>query len=282
MRSPTAGQAGSLTRTLQREHGDVFDSLGASATKLVRCIRAMAEVGKLALEERPDDKPHAGRVIVDGVLQQAHRYTLQVAPAVRKILAYEEAASVSGFSDLVRRLGSKRVIGWKEGPVRDSLLVVADFFTAHNVDTYEEMVSWLEPMSNRDLLLNVTCGQKIGVFIPSNKTADYFRVLVHHWDAVAVDSAIIGFMEDCHLYEDWNRSFEYPEMRAIVQLAALGLKMLPVDLDWAIWEYKDKSKAAPPPPIGRPNFRETKYCWNCAEKISRVAKYCPNCRAEQP
>ncbi len=117
MRSPSACQVSSLSQALQHEHGEIYDSLGALATKLAGCIRTKSQARELVLEERPDVEPHAGRVVVDAMLSVGHKYNRQVAPAVTRVLAYHEAETISGFSSLIRERGSKQVIGWKEGPI---------------------------------------------------------------------------------------------------------------------------------------------------------------------
>ncbi len=105
---------------------------------------------------------------------------------------------------------------------------------ANDVDKYAQMVTWLEPMRNRDRLLMLNGGEKIGAFKVGDKTADYFRVLVGHWDAVAVDKEVRQFLAACGVVPMHSTLFEYAEKRAIVQLAALELGMLPVDLDWCL------------------------------------------------
>jgi hypothetical protein len=56
-------------------------------------------------------------------------------------------------------------------------------------------------------------------------------VLVCHWDAVAVDSNIKAILENAGLTSEYN----YKEMRAIVQLAALEMNLRPIDLDASIY-----------------------------------------------
>jgi hypothetical protein len=112
------------------------------------------------------------------------------------------------------------------------LIAVGNFFTNRGIETYSELKEWLKPEDNRDSLLFERSG--LGGNSPfrvADKTADYFRVLVCHWDAVAVDSNIKAIIKNVGITSE----YAYKEMRAIIQLAALEMNLRPIDLDASIY-----------------------------------------------
>ena len=169
---------------------------------------------------------------MDAVLQVGHDYEKQVRKRVEYIKNYDEAVTVSGFLRILKKLGINELLDWNSPAMEIDLLAVGNFFANRGIETYSELKEWLKPEDNRDSLLSERSG--LGgnsTFRVADKTADYFRVLVCHWDAVAVDSNIKAILENAGITSEYN----YKEMRAIVQLAALEMNLRPIDLDASIY-----------------------------------------------
>ena len=184
-----------LIKSLRSLHGLRFDELVKQAEKLANYIKDLDDFERW----EPDpvvDIPHVGRVIVDAVLQVGHSYEGQVRKRVEKIKRYDEAATVSGFLHILKKLGIKELLDWNSPAMEKDLLAVGNFFANRGIETYSELKEWLKPEDNRDSLLSEWSG--LGGHNPfkvGDKTADYFRVLVCQWDAVAVDSNIRTTLE---------------------------------------------------------------------------------------
>ena len=221
-----------LVKALSSRHGLRFDELLKQAEKLAIYIKGLDD-----FEFRePDplvDIPHVGRVIVDAVLQVGHSYERQVRKRVEYIKNYDKAATVSGFLRFLKELGINELLDWDSLAMEKDLLAVGNFFVNRGIETYSELKEWLKSEDNRDSLLSNR--SELGGHSPfrvADKTADYFCVLVCHWDAVAVDSNIKVILENAGITSKYN----YKEMRAIVQLAALNMNLRPIDLDASIYE----------------------------------------------
>jgi hypothetical protein len=126
---------------------------------------------------------------------------------------------------------------------------VALFFQEKGVDTFDELYNWLESEDNRDKLLTKNSGfeRKGSVFRVADKTADYFRVLVGHWDAVAVDRGIKELFAKTKVLPRYSTRYTYKEKRAIVQLAALDFDCTPRDLDRSLYCYNVEVKTTTQP-----------------------------------
>lgn len=220
-----------LVKALSSRHGLRFDELVRQAEKLANYIKGLDDFESV----EPDalvDSPHVGRVIVDAVLQVGHSYEGQVRKRVEYIKNYDEATTVSGFLRILKELGINELLDFNSPAMEMDLLAVGNFFTKRGIETYSELKEWLRSEDNRDSLLSERSG--LGgnsTFRVADKTADYFRVLVCHWDAVAVDSNIKAILENAGIKSEYN----YKEMRAIIQLASLEMNLRPIDLDASIY-----------------------------------------------
>jgi len=228
---PDEKEIDALIKALSSMHGLRFNELARQAEKLADYIKGLDD-----FEFRePDplvDIPHVGRVILDAVLQVGHNYEKQVCKRVERIKSYPEAATLSGFLSILKELGIKKLLDFNGLGTEKDLLAVGNFFANRGIETYSELKEWLKSEDNRDSLLSNQSG--LGGNSPfrvADKTADYFRVLVCHWDAVAVDSNIKTILENAVITSKYN----YKEMRAIVQLAALEMNLRPIDLDASIY-----------------------------------------------
>ncbi len=220
-----------LVKALTSRHSLKFDELVNQSRKLATYIKGLSNFN-FAEPEPLLDIPHVGRVIVDAVLQVGHDYEKQVRKRVEKIKKYNEAGTVSGFLRILKNLGINELLCWNSPAMEKNLVAVGNFFANRGIETYSKLKEWLKSEDDRDSLLSERSGLGgNGTFRVANKTADYFRVLVCHWDAVAVDSNIKAFLENAGITSEYN----YKEMRSIVQLAALEMNLRPIDLDASIY-----------------------------------------------
>lgn len=228
---------------------------------------------------------HAGRVVVDGVLQVGHDYEKQVRKRVEKVRSCPEATTISGFRLLLSKEGIKRMLNFDSQGTERDLLDVADFFANQGIENYLELYEWLQPEEHRDMLLSSHSGLGQNTPTPfkvADKTADYFRLLVSHWDAVAVDKGIKNLLAKAGVVSVNSNRYSYKEKRAIAQLAALELNCRPIDLDQSIYRFSVGEGGDTP--VRTPNIKSdsgSKYCLECGKKIPRKAKYCPECGAKQ-
>jgi len=172
--------------------------------------------------DAPHEVKHVGRVIVDGVLQLASDWNRQVGGTVRYITGVLSAATVSGFISFVQQHQRQPQTQFKVKNRETALLMVAQFFAGKGIETFDSLYKWLEPESNRDSLLTQNSGLQWGVFRIGNKTADYFRGLVGHWDAVAVDRGIRELLAAAKVISKFSNKYDYKEIRSIVQLTAVS------------------------------------------------------------
>ena len=228
---PDEKEIDALIKALSSMHGLRFNELARQAEKLANYIKGLDD-----FEFRePDplvDIPHVGRVIVDAVLQVGHNYEKQVRKRVERIKSYPEAATLSGFLSILKELGIKKLLDFNGLGTEKDLLAVGNFFANRGIETYSELKEWLKSEDNRDSLLSNQSGfGGNSPFRVADKTADYFRVLVCHWDAVAVDSNIKAIFRNATIPSNYS----YKEMRAIFQLGAINMSLRPIDLDASVY-----------------------------------------------
>lgn len=270
---PPKEQVDELYDFLRSLHGaERLEVLEAEAKKFLEYLESLD--GFEFWETKPP-REHVGRVIVDGVLQVGKDYENAVREAVRRILEFPAAATVSGFIRLLKERELIELINFKTEGTKKDLLVVAEFFANKKIDTFENLREWLKPEENRDSLMTDKSGLSGPVFRIADKGADYFRKLVGHWDAVAVDSNTKALLAEAGVISRYSRKYTYKEKRTIVQLTALLRPTRPIDLDSIIYNYSVRSKSSVQP-SGR-----TKYCIRCGRKIARSANYCPECGTRQ-
>lgn len=272
---PNSDEVDRLVRELRLRHGQRFNELSLRATQFADYLRRLDSFRCIG----PDpllQKQHVGRVIVDGVFQVGHDFEKQVRKRVELITQKTEAVTVSGFIRVLKQQGITNLLDWHSASMQHDLLGVANFFAMRGIDTYLELQEWLTSEEHRDSLLSVQSG--LGgnsTFRVAEKTADYFRVLVSLWDAVAVDKGINQLLAKARIVSVHSRYFNYKERRAIVQLAALELDCRPIDLDQSIYHYYINSK-----PI-KEKIKRFKYCLECGQKIPKQSKYCSECGKRQ-
>ncbi|MBI4767857.1 MAG: zinc ribbon domain-containing protein [Deltaproteobacteria bacterium] len=165
------------------------------------------------------------------------------------------------------------------------MLDVVQFLSFRAIESYSDLREWLRPEEHRDALLSNMTGLGLDTRTPfriADKTADYFRVLVSHWDTVAVDRGIKKLLAQAQVVAFRSSLYSYKEKRSIVQLTALELGCRPIDLDHSIYLFlinKPRKSSTTIKDIKGENG--SKYCLECGKKIPRQAKYCPECGIKQ-
>ncbi len=281
---PDRIQIDELVCDLEQGHLNKFDLLKNEAIRFSRFLKTLPAF-RIVDPDPLLSIEHVGRVIVDGVLQVGHGYEKQVRKRVYRISKYKEAEFLSGFRKLLERQGTKQLIDFNSQETEKDMLDMVQFFSGQGIESYFSLREWLRPEGHRDSLLSKQSGLGLNTRSPfkiADKTADYFRLLVGHWDAVAVDKGIKLLLAQAQVVTLNSNRYSYKEKRAIVQLAALELECRPLDLDQSIYRFsfnsQDKNKAK----IKHIGLEKNlKYCLDCGKKIPRSAKYCPECGVKQ-
>ena len=160
------------------------------AKKLVNYINSLG----LQISIRNPSHKHIGAIITDAVLQISHRYETHVGPRAERLREkYPEAATISGFLCLLKTVGAEELIKWKGENVQKAIYDHAEFFASEEVETFPDLYKWLRPEKNRDRLIT-ELPEIDGIGRIRDKTADYYRVLVRHPDAVKVDIRVKKFL----------------------------------------------------------------------------------------
>jgi len=185
---------------------------------------------------------HIGGIIADCVLQVGHRWETHVEPRVKRIIiTYPSAATISGLLNLLKTHSAKTLINWNGIDEQKRFVMTVNFFHNEKVNTVNDLYKWLQTGNNRDRLISKsTLPNKAGIPKISDKTADYYRVLVGISDAVAIDKLLKDFMRKAGI-----QGYGYMKLRSIIQLTAQHLSnsghlVNPIDLDRSIWEYQSK------------------------------------------
>jgi hypothetical protein len=285
---PSQSQVDILYQSLRSRYDDAtLKTLGNEAKVFADYLYALSDF-KVIDAPVSSAGNHVGAVIIDGVLQVAHDFEEQVRPAVGSIRKFPEAATVSGFINLLNTKPLDSLINFGGQTTRNNLLNVAIFFRAKGVDSFDDLHVWLGPENNRDSLLTAESRLGEGVFRIGDKTADYFRVLVGHWDAVAVDRGVRQLLDNANIISRHSKRYDYKQVRAIVQLTAIAyLGCRPLDLDASIYNYYVSNKRSRQrPPEKRKSVvlasEHSKYCIYCGVSIPQIARYCSKCGGLQP
>lgn len=281
---PDEIQIDDLVRNLKKRHGVKSEQLRNEGIRFSRFLRALSGF-KLVDPDPLLFVEHVGRVVVDGVLQVGHDYEKQVRKRVEQIRSYPEAGSASGFRLLLKGRGIKQLLDFDSQETQKDLLDVAQFFSVQGIESYSDLREWLGHEEHRDGLLSVQ--SKLGLntrtpFKIADKTADYFRLLVSHWDAVAVDKGIKSLLAQAEVVAFNSNRYSYKEKRAIIQLAALELECRPIDLDQSIYRFSFGRPSKSPTRTKEAKLKgKSKYCLECGKEIPKRANYCPECGKRQ-
>ena len=124
-----------LIATLGRWHGSKYGDLQIKGKQFADGLRSLPSFNVV---QATHPSKHVGRVIVDGVLQVGKDYERQVRPAVYRILLFRQAATITGFIELLKSKPLKNIINFKTGNTKNDLLNVADFFQRQGINTFDE------------------------------------------------------------------------------------------------------------------------------------------------
>ncbi len=193
---------------------------------LAQYIKSLPDF-KLYSDIRPPGEPayeHMGAVLTDAVLQAGLNYDQVVLPRVLSVLdTYPEAATTSGFLNVLEAKGYQEVLNWNDEVKPDRLKRLATFLLDRNVETVGDLKTWLDLPESRKELLRIK-----GV---GPKTADYLQILAG-LPAVAVDRHIERFCA--------GAGIEKKTIRKAVKEAAAELGIDAGCLDYSIWFYMSK------------------------------------------
>lgn len=173
--------------------------------------------------EPPIPYGHMGAVITDAMLQAGLNWESVVKPRVEMVKGYPQACTMSGFRDLLHRMGPSAVLDWEHPEKLARIAGVVDFFCACGIETEENLRQWLECVANVVRLKGLR-----GV---GDKTADYFKFLVGI-PTTAVDRHINNFLALPGIHTS-----SYNEAKEIVHRAAHLMGINRTILDHSIWKY---------------------------------------------
>jgi hypothetical protein len=167
---------------------------------------------------------HMGAVITDTILQPGLNYRTVVAPRVKSVIVrYPTAQTTSAFLAVIKTDGVGYVLNWQHPEKLSRTQHLTRFLVNANVDTEEQLKSWLLHPANCLSLLEI---RGIGA-----KTVDYLKNLVGI-STVAVDRHIRNFVANAGI-----QCKDYSEVRLVVEFAADLLGIPRCSLDRAIWSY---------------------------------------------
>lgn len=140
--------------------------------------------------------------------------------ALRVRDTYPEAATTSGFLNVLEERGYQEVLQWNDEVKPDRVKRLATFLQNRNVEKVEDLKVWLtRPESRKELRTIKGVGPK---------TADYLPILAG-LPSVAVDRHIVRFCA--------GAGIEKKAIRKAVKEAAVELDIDEGFLDYSIWFY---------------------------------------------
>jgi hypothetical protein len=165
-----------------------------------------------------------GATIVDAGLQAGLNYRTVVEPRVRRLMhEHPEAATTTGFRELVAFHGLRDLIGWSHPEKPRRIAEITWVFANDGVETEDMLRVWLGKPGNASVLLQLR-----GV---GPKTVDYLRILVG-MPALAVDRHVRSLVGAAGLTYS-----HYDEIRHVAEMAADHLGVSRDGFDRAIWFY---------------------------------------------
>ncbi|MGD0415199.1 MAG: hypothetical protein ABSA80_07600 [Terriglobales bacterium] len=172
----------------------------------------------------PTGYGHMGATLTDAVLQAGVTWKTTVLPRAERVRTnYPNASTTSGFARLVVELGPEAVLDW-HGRKPRMLLELLVVLLQHNIETEDQLPTWLEQPANRELLRQIK-----GI---KDKTANYLA------RDVAVDRHLFDFVAEAGAPTD-----RFSEAHQIIRDAAELLGIEPATLDYSIWLYMSERAA---------------------------------------
>ncbi|MBL7866770.1 hypothetical protein [Flavobacterium lindanitolerans] len=197
------------------------------ARKLANYIQSLEDEFIIYSTHKEFEHNHIGALLTDIILQAGLNYKTVVKPRIEDILInYPNADTLCEFKSLIYAKGLENVINWKHSIKLNRIIELVEFLSDNNVNTCDDLKSYLLSASNRNELLAI---HGIGF-----KTVDYLQKLLD-FDIVAVDRHIYSFVENADIeikgYEATKKTVEY---------AADFLNISRTSLDCSIWNYMSK------------------------------------------
>ena len=172
---------------------------------------------------------HMGATITDAMLQAGINYEAVVKPRVNCVYEYHEARTTSGFLKLLARKDPHVLLNWK-GEKPNRVMRVAKLFNSENIETEEQLKTWLAKEENAQKL-----GKVKGV---GNKTLDYFNML-SGMHTSAIDRHLQSFLHRAGIHV-----VSYLEAQEVINKAANQLKVKESTFDHSIWKYMSDRKGS--------------------------------------
>ena len=170
------------------------------------------------------DYNHMGAVITAAILQAGLTWKTTVKPRVDRVLRdFPEANTTSKFLKLLEVHGCERVMTWQDHEKPARIVGLAQFLQAENVETENELRSWILSGDKETQLLKCR-----GV---GPKTVDFLKMLVGI-PTNAVDRHLAGIVADAGV-----ETSGYQEQHEIINRAA---DLRDVDrkiFDFSLWKY---------------------------------------------
>lgn len=165
---------------------------------------------------------HIGAILADSVLQAGLNYRTVVKHRVNRICSdFPEAETLGGLFSLLKYKSVSEFLLWSHGTKISRFTSIIYFLSAHDIDTTNDLRSWVVLPESRGLLLDIN-----GV---GPKTFDYLCCLLGI-DRVAVDRHVRAFANEAGVTVS-----DYESLRLIVSYAADLLGMARRDFDSWIW-----------------------------------------------
>ena len=196
-------------------------------TSLSEYIQSLPDFELLEKDQPPGEPTynHMGALLTDAVLQAGLNYEKVVHPkALRVRDNYPEAATTSGFLNVLEERGYQEVLQWNDEVKPDRVKRLATFLQNRNVEKVEDLKVWLTRPESRKELREIK-----GV---GPKTADYLPILAG-LPSVAVDRHIVRFCAEAGI--------DKKGIRKAVKEAAAELDIDEGCLDYSIWFYMSQA-----------------------------------------
>jgi hypothetical protein len=184
-------------------------------------IRALPGFAMVA----PTRYGHMGATLTDAALQAGVTWKNTVRPRAERVAQYPNAKTTSGFARLLDELGADALLNWHGRKLR-TLRALVDVLLEQNVETEDQLLTWLEEPANRERLRQIK-----GI---KNKTADYLA------QDIAVDRHLSNFVAEAGVPTN-----SYSEAHQVIRDAAEFLGIESSTLDHSIWLYmSERAKIA--------------------------------------
>jgi hypothetical protein len=174
---------------------------------------------------------HMGATVCDAGLQAGVRYETVVRPRIEHLIAAWPEPTLSAFERRTTEPGALEDVLQFRGRKLDTIRRLTSHLRAEQIDSVEDLSSWLDLPSNAGSLVEI---KGMG-----DKTVDYLRLLVG-LPGAAVDRYLRRFVQHA-----WPEATTYAEVHDLVVRAAetgghdLG------GLEYAIWNYESRQLRAP-------------------------------------